>query len=174
MPPAGTSPIVVLGALVNTHGLRGELRLLPHNPDTEAVQPGVRVLLRRGSEQHAYRVAAARRHKRFVLVTLEGVDSIAAAEALVGCELCVPRDALPSLEAGEVYHFELVGLGVVTTDGSPVGTITEVFSTPANDVCVVDAGGREILIPLIDDVLARIDVEAGVVTIVPLPGLLDA
>jgi 16S rRNA processing protein RimM len=175
MPDAnGTRPQkVVLGKIVNTHGIRGELRLLPFNPDTEAIQPGSELELRRGSTTRRAAVRATRRHKNFILVTLEGVDTMNAAEELLGSEVEIDADLLPPPEEGEAYHFQLIGLDVVTTGGESVGVVQEVFTTAANDVCVVRRERGEVLIPYVPDIVREVDLEAGRLVIEPIPGLLD-
>jgi 16S rRNA processing protein RimM len=173
--------MVALGTIVNTHGIRGEVRLLPYNPSTTVVHPGLRVTLRRDRAEHEVVIAAARRHKQFILLTVDGVASVTAAEGLVGSEVCVPAQTLPSLARDEVYHFQLIGLEVVTTGGTRVGTIREMFTTGANDVCVVErdteeargAQQREVMIPFIADIVKDVDLAGRRVVIEPLPGLLE-
>jgi len=169
-----TPTLLPLGPLVNTHGIRGELRLLPYNPDSTTLRPGLHVVLRRADEEFPRQLTGVRRHKRFLLLTLDGCDSLDAAEALVGCELCVTLDDLPPLQAGEVYHYELVGMAVVTSAGDSLGTVTEVLTTPAHDVCVVRDGAAEHLIPLVANVVREIDRDGRRIVVEPLPGLLDA
>ncbi len=165
---------MTLGTLVNTHGVRGELRLRPHNPDTAAVSPGAPLFLRRDGKTREVCVLGVRPHKNYLLLTIEGVDSMTAAEALVGGELLIAADLLPALEEGEVYHYQLVGCRVVTTAGEEIGEVTEIFTTAANDVCVVRRSqGQEVMIPLIAEVVREIDTAAGRLVIEPLPGLLD-
>lgn len=173
-PSAGAEPLVELGQLVTRHGVRGELRLLPHNPDTDAavLRAGV-VLLRPDGARQPVRVRAARRHKRFLLLQLEGIDDATAAAALVGCRVAVPRAALPDPGPAAVYHADLLGCAVVTTGGAALGTVQGMLVTGANDVCVVRDGRREVLVPLIADVVERIDLAARRLVVRPLPGLLD-
>jgi len=167
--------LVELGRIVNTHGIRGEVRVLPHNPDSSAVLERETVLLTRpdGSAE-ARRVLARRRHKQFALLQLDGVTDRDAAAALVGCTVSVPRAELPPAGPEAVYHADLIGCRVCTTAGALLGTVDEMIVTGANDVCVVRGAGREYLVPLIADVIAALDLEARTITIHPLPGLLEA
>ena len=165
--------MVSLGKIVNTHGIRGELRVLPFNPATEALRPGIDVGLRRAGTSQPARVRSVRPNKNLLLVGLDGIDSMTAAEAIVGCEIEVPEDSLPAPDEGEVYHFQLLGLEVVTLTGERVGVVEEIFSTGANDVCVVRDGGREHLIPFVDAIIRKVDLEARQIVIDAMPGLLD-
>lgn len=97
-----------------------------------------------------------------------------AAEALIGYEVCVCEEALPPAAHGEIYHYQLIGMTVVTTGGEPIGIIEEMMTTASTDICVVRAGGREHLIPMIADVVKAVDREGRRIVIDPLPGLLDS
>ena len=166
--------LIELGGIVNRHGIRGELRLRPHNPDsTIAGEARELVLVHRDGRRETRRVRAARPHKQFILLTLDGVDSADAAEALIGCTVAVPRTALPPAGPDAVYHADLLGCAVVTTAGVALGTVREVMTMPSNDVLVVRGAGREHLIPMIADVIASLDVAGRRVVVTPLPGLLE-
>ncbi len=170
---SGAPPqMVALGTIVNTHGIRGELRVLPYNPDTEALGSGAAVVLQRGARQRIAEVRAARRHKKFILITVGGVETSAAQE-LVGWEIAVPAASLPRPGDGEVYHFQLVGLAVVTTAGEEIGVVEEVLSTAASDICVVRRDGREFLVPFVEPIIRSVDLDGGRLVIEPLPGLLE-
>jgi 16S rRNA processing protein RimM len=165
--------LIALGEIVNTHATRGELRVRLFNPASTTLARGARVVLRHGSQQQERRIVGLRPHKRFLLLTLEGCDSMSAAEALIGCEVCVGEDDLPPPKPDEVYHYQLLGMTVVTTAGTEIGVVKEVIPVGSNDVCVVDAHGREHLIPLIADVVRHVDRADKRLVIDPLPGLLD-
>ena len=165
--------LIALGEIANTHATHGELRVRLFNPHSTTLTRGSTVILRRASEQQARRIIGLRTHKHFVLLTLDGCDSMTAAEALVGCEVCIPENELPPPGPDEVYHYQLLGMTVVTTTGEEVGIVTEVIPTGSNDVCVVRSAAREHLIPLIADVVRSVDREDKRLVIDPLPGLLD-
>jgi 16S rRNA processing protein RimM len=170
----GPEKLIALGHVVKPHATRGELRLRLFNPASTALAAGSRVVLRRGSERYERSVRGVRRHGQSLLLTLEGCESMSAAEALIGYELCVRQADLPPVGSGEIYHYELVGMTVVTTTGVEIGTVSEVMRVPSNDVCVVRAGRREHLVPLIADVVKQLDRGQRRLVIDPLPGLLES
>jgi 16S rRNA processing protein RimM len=175
VPPGEHADLVELGRIVNTHGVRGELRVLPHNPDSSAVLAlDSLVLTHPDGVSESRRVVARRPHKQFALLYFDGVTTVEAAEALVGCTVSVPRQQLPAAGPDAVYHVDLIGCSVRTTAGQLLGTVRELIVTGSNDVCVVRGAGREYLIPLIDDVIAGLDVVARTITVHPVPGLLEA
>lgn len=165
--------LIALGEIVNTHATQGELRVRLFNPHSTTLARGSTVILRRGTEHHTRRIVGLRAHKHLVLLTLDGCDSMTAAEALIGCEVCIPENELPPAGPDEVYHYQLLGMTVVTTAGMEVGIVTEVIPTASNDVCVVRSAAREHLIPLIANVVRQVDHEDKRLVIDPPPGLLD-
>ena len=165
--------LIALGQIVNTHATHGELRVKLFNPDSTILAPGVTVVLRRGAQQQTRRIVALRPHKHLMLTTLEDCDSMTAAQALIGFEVCVHEEELPPTGPHEVYHHHLLGMTVVTTAGLALGVITEVIPIGSNDVCVVRSAASEHLIPLIADVVHTVDRKEKRLVIDPLPGLLD-
>jgi 16S rRNA processing protein RimM len=173
-PPTGKARLVEIGRVVSRHGVRGEVRVLPHNPGSTLLLDLPSVLLAGpGSSLAERRVRTARRHKRFVLLALDGVDTADAAAGLVGRTVCVPRERLPAVEPGQFYHVDLIGSRVVTEAGEEIGRVREIVATGSNDVCVVDGPQGEHLIPLVADVVLRLDAEAREIVVRVLPGLLD-
>jgi 16S rRNA processing protein RimM len=165
--------LIALGKVVNAHAIHGELRLRLFNPASTVLAPGSMIVLRRGNEQQQRRIVSVRPNKRVLLLRLEGCESMTAAEALIGFEVCVPAGDLPATAPDEVYHYQLLGMTVVTTTGHEVGVVADVFATGGNDVCVVRAAAKEHLIPLIADVVKQVDREHLRLVIDPLPGLLE-
>jgi 16S rRNA processing protein RimM len=169
-----SAQLVELGRIVNRHGVRGELRMLPYNPDSDFLPSLDTVLLRRDDGPcEPYDVLGTRPHKRFLLLRLAGIGDADAADALIGKAVCVPRDSLPPAGPNEVYHVDLIGCRVCTDRGEELGRVTSVFPTGSNDVCVVRGPGRELLLPLVADVIVRWEPEEGEIVVRPIPGLLD-
>jgi 16S rRNA processing protein RimM len=163
-----------VGEIVAAHALRGFVRVRAYQPPAPSVRPGGSILAERGGAIRELRVVSAAPHARgLLLVAFDGVADRDAAEALVGSRLLVHAADLPPPAADEFYYHEVVGFRVETTSGEVLGTIAETFATGANDVWVVRDGAREILVPVIADVVRTIDRDAARVVIDPLPGLID-
>jgi 16S rRNA processing protein RimM len=172
--PEEATPLVELGRIVHRHGVRGELRVLSYNPDSETPFAVPYVILCDADGGRArFRVATARRHKKFVLLRLEGISTAEQAESLVGRTVAVRHEDLPPPGADEVYHVDLIGCAVRTDGGEELGTVREMIATGSNDVCVVRGRGREHLIPLVGDVIERIDLVHREIVVRPVPGLLE-
>jgi len=164
---------IAVGELGSPHGLRGQLRLWPHQPGAPSLTPGLAVLLERDGTWLGATIAAVARHGRGMLIAFNGVGDRTAAQRLTGMHVLVREADLPEPDEDEFYHHELHGFAMVTTDGRALGTIAETFSTGLNDVWVVRDGAHEHLIPIIADVVREIDRAGRRVVIEPMPGLLD-
>jgi 16S rRNA processing protein RimM len=103
-----------------------------------------------------------------------GIDSRERAEAWGGAAVSISERELRQLPEGEYYWRDLIGLRAELLDGTPLGPVTEIWATGANDVLVVQRGSSDLLIPASEDVLIRVDKQAGVLVIDPPEGLLDA
>ena len=168
------SETVLLGKVVATHGIRGQLRIVLFSGDFSSVAGLDSVMLKRpdgGMEN--FPVTATARHGKKVLLTLKGFASINQALPLVGRELHVRRDQLPELPEGEYYWCELLGLRVVTDRGEVLGTLTEIIATGSNDVYVVKSEEREYLIPALEEVVREIDLAGRIMKVSPPEGLFD-
>lgn len=149
--------------------------MLPYNPGSPALRAVEQLALHDGTAAAPrwLRIAGMRPHKNFILLRFEGVESAEAADALVGSLVAVRRQDLPELDAGELYHCDMIGCRVETESGESLGAVAEILPTGSNDVLIVRRDEKEYLIPLIDEVVIEIDTAASRIVIRPIPGLLD-
>ncbi|MFR6496140.1 MAG: ribosome maturation factor RimM [Ruminococcus sp.] len=164
--------VLEIGKIVNVHGLRGDVKVVPWCDDPE-FPANLKPYL--GREHKPVQVADARLQKGNVLLRLEGVDTVEEAEKLRNQVLYMDRDEV-ELEEGVYFIQDLIGLEVLDVDtGKSYGKLTDVMQTGANDVYEVrDADGKTVLIPAIPDVVQETDLDGGVMRIRPLEGLFDA
>lgn len=165
-----------VGKIVNTHGIRGEVRVISITDFPEKrFQKGAKLMLfKEGEEPIVLEVKSWRKHKNFDLLSFEGYESINDVERFKGGILKVSEDQLDSLGENEYYYHEIIGSTVFLPDGEAIGTVKEILSPGANDVWVVQGEkGKQYYIPYIEDVVKEIDVEEKRIVIEPLEGLLD-
>ncbi len=169
---------VPLGVVARPFGVPGEIKIKPHNPDTDWFDRAEGVWLRSGSggEPELYRLLKSRRHKKiFIIVALEGVADRDRAEELRGFEAVAPESALGELEEDEYYWYQLEGLSVETTDGKRLGEVIRMEETAphldAPDLFVVLGEGGETLIPATDEAVAEVDLSKNRLIVHPIPGL---
>ncbi|OOO00524.1 MAG: 16S rRNA processing protein RimM [Epulopiscium sp. Nele67-Bin004] len=164
-----------VGKIVNTHGIKGELRVLPTTDDNNRFKKlkTVYVELYKQTELKQYEIEASRLHKNFVLIKLVGIDDINDAEFLKNATLKIDRkDSLP-LEEDEYYISDLYGIDVKTEDGRHLGIIQDILFSAANDVYVVKNDERELLIPAIKQCILKVDIPNKCMTVNLLEGLED-
>jgi 16S rRNA processing protein RimM len=158
-------PRVEIGRIARAHGIRGEVVIATHDPGSD--------LLDRQSTLWiggvAREVVQARSTPRGWLVQLAGVATRNAAEALRGQVVEVDRAAL-QLDEDDVLLDDLIGCRVQRVDGTPWGTIAAVEGG-MQDRLVIHDGDIERQLPLVDEFVTDIDLEAGVVTVDPPEGL---
>jgi len=181
-PPTSAGPsdsppqeMVRIGRIAGMHGVRGALKCRPDNPDSDSFESLDRITIEIDGERREYELRSVAPAGRGTLkIELSGVSDANAAEALKGGIVMVPDSSLPPPGPGEFYYFQAIGCEVFLTDGTAIGTIAEVFSNGANDVMVVRKDRQEVLVPVIEDVVKSIDLEARRVVIEAVPGLLDS
>ena len=168
--------LVAVGEVVRPHGFRGEVRVraLTDRPAERFGALRACVLWdAERDEQAPCRVLGARLEGDHVLLRLQGVESDTAARALTGRLIAVERDrALPPPE-GHFYPWQLEGARVVTRDGRPVGRFVGVEPGPGQDRWVIDAGGREVLVPAVAEIVVEVSVSDRRIVIDPPEGLLE-
>jgi len=167
---------MAVGQIIGAHGLYGELKVEVYTDFPERFTPGARLLL--GEDLETMTVESAPPHKSNLLIRLAEIEDRTAAEDLRGLWLYVPEAEASALEEGAYWIHDIVGLRVITTEGQEIGTITDVFATGANDIYVVRPHpgvnqGRELLLPAIEDVVDRVDLEQRTMVIRLLDGLID-
>lgn len=173
--PAPAPALLRIGVAGGAHGLVGGLRVRLDNPESSALQAAARLFLEREGEQREYRVRGVTRiNRNTVKVIVEGIVTPEAAAALRGSIVLIEEGELPPVGLDEFYYHRAIGCEVVTTGGRRIGIIQDIFATGANDVWVVRDGEREVLVPVIADVVKAIDIEHRRMTIEPVPGLLES
>ena len=153
------------GQIVNTHGVRGEVRIQPWADEAAFLTRFRRFYI----DGKAVKVDACRVHKSLCIAALEGVDDVNAAMTLKGKIIFINRDEA-NLPAGTVFLQDIFGAKVVTEDGTEVGVLTDVLPAPAASVLVVK-GEREILIPDVPQFVLSKDADAGIVTVRLIEGM---
>ena len=153
------------GRIVNTHGVRGEVKIEPW-ADEAAFLTRFRRFYIDGAQ---VKVQSCRVHKTMCIAALEGVDDVNAAMALKGRVISINRDDA-RLPAGTVFLQDILGARVVDETGRELGVLAEVLPAPAASVYVVK-GEREILIPDVPAFILDKNADEGVVTVRLIDGM---
>lgn len=158
-----------IGKIVGAHGIKGEVRVYPYVDQQAHLCPGKEVLVEPpGQTASPCTIQKAQAYKRTVRIQFEGVNDRDAAEALAGAALWMPRSALPPVDADTWYWCDLIGLHVYDIDKGFLGRVEAMIETGSNDVFVVRKEEEERLVPAVEAVVRRIDLQAGQI-LVDLP-----
>lgn len=159
------------GRIVGTHGIKGELRVDPLVDSPEFFKKIQKLYFDKGLRD-AGRISA-RIHKNLVLVCLEGIEDPTAADAIRGKLLYMDRQEI-KLPKNRYFITDLVGLQVYDgKTGQYYGTVEDVFKTGANNVYRIVNGEYEYLFPAVDHMIAKTDLEAGRLEVLPISGIFD-
>ncbi len=173
--------MIRIGRITGVHGLRGGLRFRPDYPESESIESVERIFLADGDAE-SVSVADAREYRLVevaqvgqgaIRVMLEGITDINLAQLQKGKNVFAAENDLPPPAENEFYYRDVMGCEVFLTDGVRIGVVEEIIATGANDVFVVRGDGKEVLVPVIEDVVKEIDLDGKRVVIEAIPGLLD-
>ncbi len=147
-----------MGRISGPHGVKGWVKVAAFTPG--ALAEHRRWWVGRPGEWTEVEVAETQVRGPRLTARLAGCGDRDAAGRLRGCEIAVPRAALPAAGPGEYYWADLIGLEVVNGEGASLGRVTSVFATGANDVLRVGEGRRERLLPFVATVIRAVDLPA--------------
>ena len=150
-----------IGKVVNTFGLKGELKILPYVNYMEKVK--IVYIAKQKME-----IEKIRFQKNVAIVKIKGIDDINLCEKYVGQIVEMEESDAPKLPKGTYYIKDLIGIEVVTDDGTSLGTLDDVITTAANDVYQVG----KILLPATKEVIKDIDLENKKMTVHIIKGLI--
>ena len=168
--PNGEPVYLTVGFLRRPHGVRGEIVMDLHTDFPERLKRGRRLLV---SEDHTpLSIQSVRAHQNGVLIKFNGIDTPEDAGKFRNQWVYAAMKDLPPLPEGQHYQHELLGINVVDEDGNPLGVLTEIMETGANNVYVVkDDSGKEILLPAIPSVILDLDTGRRLMRVHLLEGL---
>lgn len=165
-----------VGKIVNTHSLKGEVKVISSTDfEEERFKKGSKLLITRGNQLiREVVVQSYRNHKNFLLIKFEGIDSVEEAEKLKNLQIKIDSDEVGELEENEFYFHQIIGCEVFDENDKNLGEIIDILTPGANDVWVIKGeNGKEILIPYIEDVVKKIDITNKKVNIEVMEGLID-
>ena len=162
-------PQIEIGKIVNTHGLKGHIKVEPWCDGIETFEYLSRVFVKNMS----YKIESVKVQKNHFLLKLEGLNSVEEAEKLKNTVLYAQEDEMPPLPEGVYYIKDIIGLDVYD-DEKYIGKISDWIETGANNVYVIQRKeGKDILIPAIDSVIKHVDIENNKMSVNMLEGLME-
>jgi len=162
--------ILEIGQIVNTRGLKGEVKVMPWCDDPIIFEELEYIII----DDMEYDIDYVKYHKNFVILKLDGINHINEAEKYRNKTIFVEREMLGELPEGTYYICDLIGCQVKTISGEILGEIEDVIKTGSNDVySVKNDTGKPILIPVIEEVVKEVNIDGRYVMVELLKGLID-
>ena len=155
---------IPVGKVVADHGLGGAVKFKYYNEDAENFYRYSSLITNKNERQAELKLTEVRFSKGFFYLKFEGLNSPEQVSFLINQELFVREEDLPPLENDEYYDYQLIGLHVVNHSGELIGTVSQVIHTGVNDIIVVK-GKEEILVPMVEGLISKIDLKNSLITI---------
>ncbi len=162
-----------VGQIVNTFGIKGEVKVTPFTDDINRFDDLKKVYVKTRKDDELYKVEGVRYHKNMVLLKLEGIENPEQAELLKNAFLEINREDAVPLRKGQYFIADLIGLEVYTDEGKLLGKVDNIYNTGANDIYIVkDELGKQVLLPGIKEVIKQVDLENEKIIVHLIPGLI--
>lgn len=162
-----------VGQIVNTFGIKGQVKVKPFTDDLERFEELKSVLVEKGKELIEMQIEEVKYQQTVVLLKLKGIEDMNMAEKLKGCYLKIKREDARKLPNDTYFIADLIGLNVYTEDGILLGKVYDIYNNKSNDIYVIkDELGKQILLPAIKDVIKHIDIDNEKITVHLLNGLI--
>jgi 16S rRNA processing protein RimM len=163
-----------VGTVVNKFSFKGELLVKLDTDEPELFLEMESVFIEIGKKLIPFFILNSQLHKSMLLrLKIEDVDDEAAADTLMKKELYLPLANLPQLKGNKFYFHEVIGFKMIDTNYGEVGTISGINDTTSQALFEVENNGREVLIPMIDDFINKVDRENKTITVTTTEGLIE-
>ena len=165
--------LLQIGALTKTHGVHGEIKVFPMTDDISRFKKLKEAIIDTGKELVKVECEGAKFFKGFAILKFKGFDTIESIEKYCGKGLFVTRANAVKLKKDEFFICDIIGLSVYDEEDNKIGKVTDVIQTGANDVYEIALDdGRSFLLPAIKECVLKIDMDARLMKIHILEGLL--
>ena len=155
------------GKIVNTHGVQGEVKIVPWADSPAFLQEVPRIFI----DEKAVKIRSARVHKQFLIAKLDGIENINDAIALKNKMVWISREDI-QLPEGDFFIQDILGLPVIEEDGTHLGTLKEILPNPSDDIYVIaDENGDERLIPDVPAFILEKNLAEGYIKVRLIEGL---
>ncbi len=164
---------IVVGRIINTHGIKGELKIYPLTDNIERCRDLKKAYI--GDNKIKVRIESVKYHKGFVIIKFEEFNNINEVLGFKDNFIYIDEDDKVQLPEGHYFIFDIVGCTVYNTKGEKIGSVTEVIQSASNDVYVVKdtEKNKSYLIPAVKEFVTEIDVQNKKITIDPIEGMIE-
>ena len=145
-----------IAQVLKPHGIRGEVKVFPLTDDVSRFKRLREAYVEKNGQYEPVTVDGSKLLADAVVLHIQGFDTPEQAEKLRGLYICVDREHAVRLPKGTYFVKDIIGCRVVSTDGTELGRVTDVFETNANDVYMIE-GTRKLMIPALKKLLENVD-----------------
>ena len=163
--------LVNIGTIIGTHHLVGTVKVNSIFQEIELIV-GEKVLIEKNDQNRVLTIKDVRRlNDRKLLVNFEEIKGIDQAKEINNYQIKIRRDLLPERDSEEFYFTDLLGLPVYEAD-EKIGDVLDILETAAHNILIViDEEGKEVLIPMVEQFVEKVDFEAGKIYVTLIEGM---
>ena len=164
---------IQVGKIINTHGIKGEVKVFPLTDDIFRFDELKKVYL--GEAKLKVEIESVKYHKGLVIIKFRGIDNINHVVSFKDDFIYVDEEDRIELPKGQYFIYDIVGCMVLNTKGEKIGLVTEVIQSASNDVYVVKnhEKNKEYMIPAVKEFFVLIDIKDKKIVIDPIEGMIE-
>jgi 16S rRNA processing protein RimM len=163
-----------LGKILKTHGNKGQVMVHLDVDDAETYTNLESVYLDLHGERIPFFIASLEvKHNRKAVVRFQDFDTLEDAESLQGLEMYLPVTELPALKGNQFYYHEIKGFQVIDSNHGNIGVISDILELPHQSLFQIHFGEKEILIPIVDEIIRKVDRRKKLLMIEAPAGLIE-
>lgn len=164
---------VLIGQIVNIHGIKGEVKVYPYTDDVDSLSKKIKKIYLDENLTEEYKTSC-RIQKGMLLVKLTGIDTVEKAETLRNRYVYISEDVLDKLEEDSYYIKDLIGSEVIDIKNNEIlGTLDYIFNTGANDVYeITTQANTKVYLPAIKQVIKKVDIKTRKIYVEIMEGLI--
>lgn len=165
---------IEIGKIVGTHGIKGEVKILPDTDfRSERFQKNNQLYLKFQDRMMPIIIDSHREFKSIELVAFNQIKDINEVQKYVGCPVYVDRDTLGDLPENEFYYDDLIGMNAITVRGERIGIVEDLVDVPQGVILTIrKADGKTAMVPFVDEFIKAVRFEEKTIVIAPIEGLL--
>ncbi|MTI47685.1 ribosome maturation factor RimM [Sporosalibacterium faouarense] len=165
------SEYLQIGKIVNTHGIRGDLKVIPLTDDTKRFEDLDTIYIE--NEKEVFNIEKVWYKKNLVMIKFKGYDNVNDVLKFKNRFLLIDKKDAVELPENTFFIHDIIGLKVFTVDGEEIGLVKDVLQPGSNDVYVVKTKGKDALIPAIKDVVKEVNIQEKKIVIDPIEGMIE-
>lgn len=161
---------IYIGKIVNTHGIKGEIRILSDFEKKDSVfLVGMPIYI--GGKKEKEIIKSYRHHKNFEMITMEGYNDINEVLKYKGLYVYIKKEDL-KLKDDEYLESDMIGLNVYV-DGKLVGKVKDIYDSGNNKVMTIHVDNKDVYIPYQKEFISNVDIKNKKIVVTPIKGMFE-